>query len=442
MSRLQGSLLSILVIVASCRPSSAAEPRVYELKDCIRIGLERSVPAANARRDQSIAHQKVRQTRADALPHVSASATYTRLDEVQDIEIDGERMEFGSLDNYQIGMEVTQLLYSGGRVATALRSSRLIQSLASHQRSDVERGLVRDIETGFYDILLARERVTVRRASIDQLKALVKQTDDRFQNGTASEFDLIRAKVRLANERPLLIRARNQVAVGVAGYRRLLLLPDGPVSFKGTLVCDPLEGDISTWQQAAFLNSPNLHAISEGVRLRKEDVQAARAAARPFVNARFLYTGANSYQFVSFDDAWEWHWNAGVSLTWNIWDGDLTRGIVEEKRLVLANARATEGDAARALKLQVQQSFLEITHAEEAIASAAENLALAEKSQEIAQTRHKSGLGTYLEFTDANLALSTARLTHLTALAAHMKAVSQLTYLCAPNLNAPQKEQP
>jgi HAE1 family hydrophobic/amphiphilic exporter-1 len=421
---------------------SAEEPRVYDLAACVRIGLEQSVKAANARRDEAIAGQKIRQARADALPHITATASYLRLDELQDIEFDGERMEFGTLDNYQVGIEVAQLLYSGGRVAAALRAARLTQSLAGHERNSVETGLIRDIETGFYDILLARESVAVREASLKQLEALVQQTDDRFKNGTASEFDLIRAKVRRANERPFLIRARNRRDVAIAAYRRLLRLPDGPIAFHGKLACEAVKGDLAAFQRAAALNNPDLKAVSDSVGLRKEDLGAARSAGRPSIQARVLYTGANSYQFVSFDEDWEWHWNAGVSLNWNLWDGDLTRGRVEEKRLVLEKARATEDDLTRGLRLQVQEAYLDMRHAEEAVTSAEQNLELARKSLNIAQARHKNGLGTYLEFTDANLALSTARLTHLEALGAHMKAVSRLRFLCGSNLNALGKEQP
>jgi outer membrane protein len=125
-------------------------------------------------------------------------------------------------------------------------------------------------------------------------------------------------------------------------------------------------------------------------------------------------------------------------VTWDVWDGRLTKGTVREKALELEKTRADLDDAERHVRLQVRQAYLDMAHAGQAVAASAGTVSRAAKALEIARARHKSGLGTYLEFTDANLALSTARLTHLVAMRDHMSAVVALRYATGMPLATPE----
>ena len=60
------------------------------------------------------------------------------------------------------------------------------------------------------------------------------------------------------------------------------------------------------------------------------------------------------------------------------------------------------------------------------MAASRETVELAEKSLEIAKVRYDNGLATYLDYTDANLALRTARLTRLQALHDHLNSLARL----------------
>jgi outer membrane protein TolC len=69
-------------------------------------------------------------------------------------------------------------------------------------------------------------------------------------------------------------------------------------------------------------------------------------------------------------------------------------------------------------------------HARDTVLSNRDNVGLASKALEIARERHRSGLATYLEFTDANVALNRARLSYLGAIHDHASAVARLEYVC------------
>jgi outer membrane protein TolC len=406
-----------------------AEPTVYSLEDCIRVGLLQSGVARNAQRDQDIANAQMGQAYGLAFPHLSLTSTYTRLDELQELDLGGGSQTLGNLDNSDVTATVEQLLYAGGQVGAARRAAKAARAYADAARTATELQLIYDIERRFFGVLLAREIVAVQSASVDQLQAYVDQVEQRAEGGATSEFDLLRARVRLANEVPKLIAARNACELDTAAFASVINIPADGV-FTGQLACADIDLSYDEMLRRALENRAVLRGSELRVQLGREAIVNARSEGRPDLRARLNYNGANSYQFVSFEEDWQWHWNASIVLSWNIWDGALTRNTVKQKESEYKKLITDNDELLKAVRLEVRQAYLALEHARQSTAASRDNVALAERALAIAQTQHESGLTTYLEFTDANLALSTARLTRFQALHDRAVAVSAIRYAC------------
>jgi outer membrane protein len=428
------AILPVVVLFFVCGSAFSAQEEsalpVYTLEDCVRMGLSESGAARNAQLDQEIAYTRLRQAYGLALPDLSLSATYTRLDELQEIDFGGGvSQELGNINNYDVTASVEQLLFSGGQVGAALRAAKTTRAYADAAREATEALLVRNIEMRFFGILLSREVVAVQAASVKQLEGYVEQTRKRLDSGASSEFDLLTARVRLANETPKLIAARNRHELAVAEFMGLLNLPAEGV-FTGRLERADIDLSLDDMLRLALANRADLVRSELRVQLGREEIINARSEGLPDLRGYFNYNGANAYQFVSFEDDWEWHWNAGLVLSWNIWDGDMTRYTVKQKEAEQEKLMTDDEELLKAVKLEVRQAYLALAYAREAMSASRDNVALAERALSIARTRHETGLATYLEFTDANLALSTARLVWLQALHDHAVALSAVRYAC------------
>ncbi len=399
-------------------------PMVLTLQDSLETGLRQAAAARNARRDEEIAGRRINQVRAQILPQVKASGRYTRLDEVTAFEFDGDRYEMGREDNYTAGVEASQLLYSGGSVRAALKAAGLYREVARAQVRRVENELVRDIRTAFHGILLADEQVRVQEASVAQLEDLLAQTEARYRQQTASEFEVLTARVRVANERPALIQARKQAELARVAFRNLVRIEE-EFELDGELAFVPSEAPLEEWQALATERRPELVELRNYLGMWEADIRAEQGGGLPQVRAFAGVRGENP-ESGSARDEWEWGWNAGVMVEWDLFDGALRRNRIGEKRLELAKAREALEEAERQIALEIQSHYLDMEQAAETVAAGAETVDLAEKGLEIARARNDSGLSTYLEYTDANLALSTARLTRLQALHDHMNALARL----------------
>ena len=418
--------IGLLAAIIMVREAGAApDVPVYTLEECVEMGLREAAAARNAERDARIAVTRIGQVRAQLLPDLKAKGGYTRLDEVPEYESDGEMEPTGREDNYAAGVEVSQLMYSGGSVGAALKAAKLYREIAQTRIRQTENELVRDIQVGFNDILLADEQVKVQEASLAQLEDLLKQAETRRRQETASEFDVLTARVKVANERPVLILARKRADLARAAFRSLIHLEPENFLLSGELAYVPEERSLEDWQEQGLEQRPELVELRHFLGMRQADIRAEQGGYLPQIRAFANYEGTNP-ESGSARDEWEWGWTAGVTAEWDLFDGALRRNRIAEKRLELEKEQETLADTERQVLLEIQTHYLDLKQAEETVAASAETVALAEKSLEIARTRYENGLATYLDYTDANLALNVARVTRLLALHEHMNALARL----------------
>lgn len=418
----------MMVLLLSVQVRGAEGPRSYTLADCLRIGRDRAARAANARRDVISARAGIQDARAEALPHLDLKGDYTRLDEVPSFDLADGPVKIGTENNYGVSAELSQALYKGGQVRAALRAAKAYERFARHGNRMADAMLDRDIGMAFHGVLLAEAEAAVEGESVTQLQRLVAQSEARFRQQTIPEFELLSARVRLANALPRQIAASNRLEVARESLRTLACLDDGACAFEGTLSREDVSWTLDEIMATAMTNRPELARMKEQVRLHREDIQSALSAYRPTIRAFGNYRGANSSAYAPMQTEWDWHWTAGVTAEWALVDGGRRAAVTLQKRLALENALAELEDMRRAVALEARRAFLDLTHAREAIRVAGETVALAERGLAIAAVRHEQGVSTYLEFTETNLALSTARLQKLQAMHAYTVACMQVRY--------------
>jgi outer membrane protein TolC len=403
-------------------------PPVYTLEDCLRIGRERAVITANARRNLTAAGAGITQARSQAFPKLELKAGYTRIDEVAPIEFQGTSFSIAREENANAGAELSQLLYNGGQVSAALRAAKAFRRFSELAVRQAETALDRDIYTGFYDILRARAAVGVEQETVEQWRRFVEQAESRFRQQTVSEFDVLSARVRLANATPGLIAARNRLTLARESFRNTVHLDEGEFDLAGELHESPAAPVFETLLAIAITNRPELRMQEQTVRLRREDLNSEKSRYQPTLRAFGNYMGSSASQYNPAQEDWEWHWTAGLTAEWNLFDGGDRYGAVLEKRMAYESAQATLDDYGRQVALEIRQACVDVADAKEAVAVARDNVGLAERALGIARTRYDQGVSTALEFTDSNLALSTARLTLVGALHRELTALARARY--------------
>jgi outer membrane protein TolC len=95
------------------------------------------------------------------------------------------------------------------------------------------------------------------------------------------------------------------------------------------------------------------------------------------------------------------NFNAGIVVTWPIFNGFLTEHQVEEAKATQNAFRYALADLELRVWLEVKSSYLDLQNALQKIHQAEETLASSSGQLELAGKRYNAGLGNIIELTDA-----------------------------------------
>lgn len=431
-------VLACCLFAASTATARAEGPRLT-LDDCLTLGTARAVALTNAARERTIAETDIRRIRAQTLPALDASASYSRLDEV--MRFPGFDLP-DNRDQYAAAVTAEQLLYKGGSVRAALRAARSYRIRADEEVRRVAAAVRRDITKAYYDLIYHEEAVQVAAASVEQLAGAEREARSKFESGVLSEFEWLSARVSLANERPALILAEHQRDQARSALRNLLYLDDDDWTVEAVWPEAPVMRDLTVLRSAALTNRWELRQARVYLDVLEADLRVTQGEYLPEIKAFASYGGNDPSQSDLTSDGWDWHWTAGVRATWNLWDGGARGATRIEKGLQREIAADAIIDLERAVDADVENAFRAVQQSLRVLEGARETVTLAEKALNIARARFDSGLGTNLEFTDRNLELNKARIQTLGGLLACHKALADLTYACGEDVEPPPRNEP
>ena len=397
--------------------------RPLSLADAVNTALQQNAAILEAQNDLEASHGVVVQTRAIALPHVQATGQYTDEEEtlLQKIPIPDFSYPLPH-QNWNAGIQIVQDVYMGGRLVAAFKAADATekQALAQYQTSVADALL--NVRLAYYDVLLAAQEVIVHEASV---KLLEKELDDqqhRLNAGTVPKFNVLRAEVAVANERPNLIQARNSFRIAknnlsnVLGYN----LPhnvweDIPFNLTDGFDTAPFQINLPDAIQQALAQRSELLALRKDMELQNLNIVNAKSGYKPTVSAFAGYSWVNS-QFSS-DPSDEYNgWSAGAQLSWNIFDGALTFGKVKQAKAQYDKSKTAMDDEGRQIELQVRTAYSDFIQARETLESQQKVQEEAEEALREAKQRAGAGTGTQLDVLDAETALTQARTTQIEAL--------------------------
>src|SRR5262245_29136986 len=303
--------------------------RPLSLADALNIALQQNGTILKARSDLEGNAGLVAQTRAIVYPKATIAGQYQRIQESSIDSPSGATFLFGTDQSWTTEIRLVQSLYEGGRMSSALRSAKLSQQQALLQYQTVVSDALLAVRTNYYDILLARQQITVREASVKLLQQELDDQKRRYDAGTVPRFNVLRAEVAVANARPQLSRARNALPISKNHTINLIghhlspeVLEDVPLQLTDKLNTEPYPIDLPTAIQQAFANRTELASLRKEEGLRKEDIVTARAGYLPSLQAFGGY-GVRSSAFENDLTAERHGWFIGAQVGWNIFDGML-----------------------------------------------------------------------------------------------------------------------
>jgi outer membrane protein TolC len=244
----------------------------------------------------------------------------------------------------------------------------------------------------------------------------LEQAKSRFNSGVATEIDVLRSEVNVANMEPDLIRAVNSVRLARAAINDLIMEDlDAPTKVAGSLEYRPWDaGIIDDIQKRTLEQRPELQAARREVQQARFTVSLANAENKLTVDMEGQYGYAVRQLQNMFDPDYS-RWNVTFSFKLPLFDSGRKAGLMMQAQ---ARLRAAEQRLARLeneCRLEVKQAYDNMQSSAKAIEAARLSVRQAEKVLTLMQANYQYGAATTLDVTDSQTALSEARNSQISA---------------------------
>ena len=362
---------------------------------------------------------------ATRIPTVAGTAQYSR----NNPALSGA--SFGGSDrSWNLSIRATQVLYSGGGVTAGVKSAEAAREAAVLAMQAVINDVLLDVRTRFYTVLVDREKIKVQEQNTGLLQRQLQDVKNRYEAGTVSNFEVLRAEVALANAQVPLITARNDYRLAIEELRQSLgyinadqenvtRIPE----FLGTLEFTPTSFDLRSALAAAREQRPDLLRLRKLETAAEEGVLARRAGYHPNISLFGSYDFRKDPGSNSIPDSLH-GWIAGVQSQWNIFDGRATAGRVAQARSFLEQTRLAVAEAQLSVDVDVRRAISTFQQANELAEASKKVVAQAEEAVRLANARFSAGTATQLDVLTSQVDLTTARLNQLQAYFSYNVAVA------------------
>jgi outer membrane protein len=427
--------LTIMAAFAGSAAVAQGPPTKLSLADAVARALEVDETFLSAKEDLTAARASITEAKSALYPKITFDASATRMIGLPTVVIRANSIapgvpptdtEFSAAneENITAGLTAVQPLYQGGRAWTAYGAAKSYYSLADENLRKAYTDTVYAVAKAYYDAVLADEAVGVANTGVAVASSHVQATEDRYDAGLVSEYDVLRARVELVNLETAQRRAEDGRAAALRYLLTLLNMPaDSDVALTDRLAYELEVYDLDGSLAAAEDKRPELAQLELTRQLAEDNVKIARAGDNPSLFFTASYSDyANEFTFY-FDD-WRQQGMLNLSLSWPIFDGFATRSSVSKARAELYKAELHKARLMEGIGMEVRGAYDAVKTAEATVRSQKENVTLAERGLEIAQARYEAGLMSNLEVLDAQAALTQARLGYYDSL--HGYALAKL----------------
>lgn len=401
--------------------SAQAATRPLTLDAAIELALKQNKNIVVAKLNMQRAESQVTEAYGSAMPSLSVNAGFNHNIQLPVFffpnPATGEvgPLRIGQTNVYAMTAQVQQVLFNGA-VFTAIQSSKIYTDAAGAQLDAAVAEVVTETKKKYYQAVAAAAYYNVAVTTLENIKKTRETITALFNEGLVAEFDKIRADVAVANVEPLVLEAESGRYAAQAALQTYLAmdLSDTVVVSAENLPDIADLPNIEDAVRSAMVSNYDLQALNLQIEVAKKmiDIQASDYYPTLAAFGQWQQQGQSD----TFND-WRSATSSlvGLNFSMNIFNGLRTKAKVEQSQIDVATAEQRRGQVTDLIELQTRTIINQLGSAKARIAAQSSTVSQAQRGYDISQIRYKEGTGSLLEISDAETALSRARVNEISA---------------------------
>jgi NodT family efflux transporter outer membrane factor (OMF) lipoprotein len=391
------------------------DPQLNALEDQINVSNQ-DLKAAEAQYTQ--ARAVLRYYRADYYPSIDAGAAATR-NRISNNRPPGLSSNGATYNDYQIPVELSYELDVWGRVRKTVESQRDQAQASAADLATVNLSLHAELALFYFQARSLDAQEQLLNSTVAQYEQAYQLTDSRFKGGLASEVEVQQASTQLEATRAQAIdvgvlRAQYEHAIATligkpASSFRLSPLPltSPPPSIPLELPSELLE------------RRPDIAAAERRMAAANAQIGVAKAAYYPNISLGAT-GGFESGVITTLLSGPSILWSAGASAIAPIFDGGRRRANTDQAVAAYDQTVANYRQTVLTGFQQVEDNLAALRILEKEADTQQHAVLASQKYLELALTRYRGGITSYLEVTTAQSAALTDEVTAVNILGRRM----------------------
>lgn len=403
------------------------QDKKLSLEDALTIARENNKALKVEMLEAKSAHEETNVSKAALLPTISASGGYSyyfdrqvifmpgsftgnETEPVVDVAVGGK-----NVFNSYVSLHQPIVSEAARRQVKAARISESIEKLdvRAHRAN-----LIVDVTSSYYKALLIQESIELNKQSLERNLMSLEDSRMLLLQGKSLKIDTLRNFIIAENLRTNIGYLENERKVVLLHLQQLLgIRPDEPLVLRDSLKHDTevrYFAAVEALYADAIQNRPDIQIKKLKVELGRNILNQSRAQRLPtlsLVAAYQIQAQADDRNFESY----RWPKTSFVGLQANvpIFSGNRINSRVRQSNIQLESSMLSLEDATEKANTEIASLQSNLKERFQRLSVQERTVQAAEMNFRIVNDRYKNGLSSRLELSDAELALTEAKMNRL-----------------------------
>ncbi len=350
----------IVVFAIALVTTASTSGRQLSLSDAIRMAEGHSRMIRQAAENAEAAGASLKAAQDARWPNLTMTSSVLFKDEIPSFDIElpapigaSLQREIGSRENYQMDVQVTWPLFSGGRISGGIDLSAALKEALQFLLEASRQQLWYQTRSAYLRVIRASRLLTAAEASLKRTHLVMSDVRAMHDAGMADSVDLLDADLALIEAEHGVDQALSGLQVARIELAVLLGLPvDQPLD----LTDRPAAPSQPTGHDRT-VSRPEVAAAAAMARARQHSIGVVKSDLWPELAVFGGYsTGRPNQDF--FNNEWNDYFSAGARLTWSFNLGGRTFALTDAAR---AEHRAAEQEHEHVAEQASRQAELAFT---------------------------------------------------------------------------------
>ena len=403
----RGSRGWMVVVTISIWVTSGFAQPILTLEEATALALKNNYDIQLAQKNVEVADNNASIYNSGFLPSANLGGNGTITYNTGENETAQGTSSFDATDAYQYGasLGVNYVVFNGLARKYNYRSLKEQHSLTELQAQQIIEQTTLQLSIAYYQLAQLTESVNILRSALRVSKSRLTRTRYRNDFGQSSQLDVLNAEVDVNNDSINLMNTVQQMENAKRNLNLILgrnldepFEPDTVVTFNLMLS----EADL---RSKAKDRNIMIQQTQSQLRNSEFAIKASRAGWFPSLsaNAAYAYQGNQNPASPFLQGSQSYGPQAGLTLSWNLFDGGATKTRVQNARIQLETQKLQQEQTMYTVERDVLNAHASYETALFVLEAQQDNLETAQRNFDRTNELFKQGQITSIEFRQAQL---------------------------------------